>query len=207
VIAGLIVRRWMATVIVELDRHPDVRARLADEIARSAPGDGALTIDQLAGMPYLEQVANEVRRLSPVVHVFFGKARETIEFAGHTIPAGWTIFWGIRSSHLVSQVYADPLRFDPERFSPARAEHLRHEYAFAPNGAGGPMGHKCAGWELAPQILKVFAVELLRRHDWTLAAPQNLEPAWKEVPPMPTDGLRARVTLAVADRAPPARSR
>jgi len=205
-IAGLIVRRWLATMVIELDRQPELRARLADEIARALPdGDAPLTLERLAQMPYLTQVTHEVRRISPVVHVFFGKARETIEFAGHTIPAGWAIFWGIRSSHLTPAVYPDPLRFDPERFAGARAEQLRQTHAFAPNGAGGPMGHKCAGFELAPLILQVFTVELLRRHAWTLAAPQNLEPTWNQVPPMPRDGLRATVTLAPANRASGAR--
>jgi cytochrome P450 len=195
VIAGLIVRRWLATMVIELDRHPDVRARLTDEIARAVPGgDAALTLEVLAQMPYLAQVTHEVRRISPVVHVFFGKAREAIEFAGHTIPAGWAIFWGIRSSHLAPSVYPDPTRFDPERFAGTRPEQLRQTHAFAPTGAGGPMGHKCAGYELAPLILQVFTVELLRRHGWTLAARQNLEPAWNQVPPMPADGLRATVT-------------
>jgi cytochrome P450 len=157
-------------------------------------------------MPYLEQVASEVRRLSPVVHVFFGKAREAIEFAGHTIPAGWTIFWGIRSSHLKPEIYPDPECFDPERFSSARAESQRHPHAFAPNGAGGPMGHKCAGYELAPLMLKVFAVELLRGHDWQLSSPQDLDLAWNQVPPMPKDGLRVRVTPVTAERAAVARS-
>lgn len=209
VIAGLIVRRWMATLIVELQRQPEVRARLADEIARTAGREAGppLTLERLGEMPYLAQVTDEVRRISPVVHVFFGKAREAIEFAGYTIPAGWSIFWGIRSSHLSPEIYPDPLRFDPERFAPARAEHLRHAHAFAPTGAGGPMGHKCAGYELAPIILQIFAIELLRRHDWTLAPEQNLEPAWNQVPPMPRDGLRARVTLAAADRASMALSR
>ena len=208
VIAGLIVRRWMATLILELDRNPEVRARLTEEIARTAGDAGPLTWQRLEQMPYLTQVSHEVRRISPVVHVFFGKAREAIEFAGYTIPAGWAVFWGIRASHLAAEIYPDPQRFDPERFAPARAEHLRHPHAFAPNGAGGPLvSHKCAGHELAPLILRIFAVELLRRHAWSLAPGQDLEPAWNQVPPMPRDGLRARVTQAPADRASGARSR
>ena len=195
VIAGLIVRRWLATMVIELDRHPEVRARLTDEIASALPGgEAGLTLAGLAQLPYLSQVAHEVRRISPGVHVFFGKAREAIEFAGHTIPAGWAIFWGIHSSHLTPSVYPDPMRFDPERFAGTRAEQLRQTHAFAPTGAGGPMGHKCAGYELAPLILQVFTVELLRRYTWQLAAPQNLEPSWSQVPPMPRDGLRATIT-------------
>ena len=131
-------------MILELERHPDIRRRLTDEIVRVAP-DGPLSLERIEQMPYLEQVASEVRRLSPVVHVFFGKAREAIEFAGHTIPAGWNIFWGIRSSHLKPEIYPDPERFDPERFSSARAESQRHPHAFAPNGAGRPDGAQVRG--------------------------------------------------------------
>ncbi len=205
VIAGLIVRGWFATLVLELQNHPEIRERLTAEIAQVAP-DGPLSLERLEAMPYLEQVASEVRRLSPVVHVFFGKARETIEFAGHTIPEGWSVFWGIRTSHLAADIYPDPLRFDPERFGATRAEHQRHPYAFAPNGAGGPMGHKCAGYELAPQMLKVFAVELLRGYDWQLAAGQDLAPAWNQVPPMPKDGLRVQVTSLGAQRGSAART-
>ena len=68
------------------------------------------------------------------------------------------------------------------------------------------MGHKCAGYELAPVMLKVFAIELLHGHDWKLSAPQDLEPAWNQVPPLPKGGLRARVTLASAGRAHRAQS-
>jgi cytochrome P450 len=205
VIAGLIVRGWFATLILELQNHAEIRQRLTDEIMNVAP-DGPLSLERLEAMPYLEQVTSEVRRLSPVVHVFFGKARETIEFAGHTIPEGWSVFWGIRTSHLTADIYPEPQRFDPERFSAARAEHQRHPYAFAPNGAGGPMGHKCAGYELAPQMLKVFAVELLRGYHWQLADGQDLTPAWNQVPPMPKDGLRVQVTPLAAPRASAARS-
>jgi cytochrome P450 len=199
VLAGLIVWGWMATLIAELDQHPEMRQRLTDEIARLAPPSPAatppVTLPQLEGLAYLDQLTREVRRLSPVVHVFFGKARETFEFAGHTVPAGWGVLWGIRSSHLAPQVWNDPLRFDPERFAPARAEDHRHAHAFAPNGAGGPMGHKCAGYEFAPILLKLFAVELLSRYDWRLSQPQDLSLDWSQLPPMPKDGLRVTVSV------------
>jgi cytochrome P450 len=68
------------------------------------------------------------------------------------------------------------------------------------------MGHKCAGYELAPQMLKVFAAELLRGYNWQLADGQDLAPAWNQVPPLPKDGLRVQVTPLPAERARAARS-
>ena len=169
------------------------QARLLDEVKRVAPS-GPLSLETLQRMKYLDQVTMEVRRLSPVVPVFFGKARETFEFKDRTIPASWMVLWAHRSSHLRGEVYADPLRFDPDRFSDARAEHKKHEYAFVPNGAGLPTGHKCAGYEFAPCFLKVFTVELLRGYTWEIVPGQDLSYDWRMIPPPPRSGLKARVT-------------
>jgi cytochrome P450 len=191
VVAGLIVWAWFVSAATELARHPEVRERLRAEVATlPAP----LTLAALMSRPYLRQVSMELRRISPVVQVFFGKARETFEFAGHRVPKGWSVFWGIRSSHLRREVYAEPDKFDPERFSPARHEEQGHELAFVPNGAGDAhRAHKCAGYEYAPLFLDVFLVELLRGHTWTLAPGQDLALDWSQIPPAPRDGLRARI--------------
>jgi cytochrome P450 len=197
VIAGLIVWAWLASRILQLDRHPEVLKRLQEEVKRQAPR-GPLTLDQLEGMIYLNQVTMEVRRMAPVVHVFFGKARQTFEFKGHSVPAGWMVLWGHRSSHMSSEIYSDPERFDPDRFAPPRSEQLKHEHAFVPNGAGAPTGHKCAGAGLATYFLQIFTVELLRGYSWTLMPGQDLSYDWKRLPAEPRDQLRAAVKRAAS---------
>jgi cytochrome P450 len=194
VVAGLIVWAWFVTAVEELERNPEVRERLRAEVA-SLPA-GALTLEGLMAAPYLRQVSMEIRRLSPVVHVFFGKARTTFEFAGHTIPEGWMVLWGIRSSHLRPEVYPEPTKFDPERFGPARHEQDRHPHAFVPNGAGDAhKNHKCAGYEFAPLMLQLFLAELLRGgYRWAFAPGQDLALDYRKVPPEPRDGLRVRIT-------------
>jgi cytochrome P450 len=194
VVAGLIVWAWFVTAVQELGRNPEIRERLRAELA-SLPA-GPLTLDALMKAPHLRQVSMEIRRLSPVVHVFFGKARTTFEFAGHTIPEGWMVLWGIRSSHLRPEVYPEPTRFDPERFGPERHEQDRHPHAFVPNGAGDAhKNHKCAGYEFAPLMLQLFLAELLRGgYQWTFAPNQDLALDYSKVPPEPRDGLRVRIT-------------
>lgn len=192
VIAGLIVWAWLAYLVLELDRHADVRKRLQEEIQRVAPS-GVTTLEQLEGMPYLTQVTMEVRRLAAVIPAFFGKATRSFEFQGRTVPAGWMVLWGHHSSHVREEVYKNPNEFDPDRFAPPRLEHLRHENAFVPNGAGALTGHKCAGGGLATSFLQLFALELLRGYDWQLSPGQNLSYDWKRLPPEPHDGLKARV--------------
>src|SRR6266545_1498875 len=61
VIAGFIVYGELGAIVRQLTLHPEVRARLAAEIAARAAA-GALTPEMLAGMPYLLQVVNEVKR-------------------------------------------------------------------------------------------------------------------------------------------------
>jgi cytochrome P450 len=193
VLAGLIVWAWCARIIVELEQHPGVRARLLGELGTLKAG--TLTLEALEALPYLDQVTKEIRRLAPVVPAAFGKARRTFTFAGHTIPAGWMVLWGTAASHARPEVYPAPERFDPDRFSPgAPAGPASHHYAFAPQGAGDALtGHKCAGYMLAPTLLKVFTVELVRGTTWLLSPGQDLSYDWSEVPPPPRDGLRLRV--------------
>ncbi len=195
VVAGLIEWAWMVTTVVELARRSEAKKRLEAEVA-TLPA--ALTLDAIEALPGLDHTTKEVRRLSPVVPVFFGKAKTDIEFGGRTIPRGWMVLWTHRASHLRPEVYAEPERFDPERFAQPRCEHMRHAHAYAPNGTGPETGHKCAGYELAPVMLKVFTAQLLRRADYTLASTDDPAYDWKTIPPTPRDGVRVRVTRKVA---------
>lgn len=192
VVAGLIVWAWMVTAVSKLSAHPDVRAKLLAEIQQKA-GVGSPGLDAIDAMPYLDLVTREIRRMSPVVSTFFGKAKQDFSFQGCGIPKGWMVLWGITASHMRPQIYSDPERFDPARFAPDRAEDAKHPQAFVPNGAGGELGHKCAGYEFAPYFLKVFLIELLRNHSWQLSRPV-VDYDWRKIPPSPKDGLRAVVS-------------
>jgi len=197
VVAGFIVYGELAAIVRQLTEHPDVRARLAAEIAPSGP----LTLEALAGMHYLLQFVNEVKRLTPIVPVVFGKSRKPFEFDGVAVPAGWMVMWAVTPSHVAQGVYSDPRRFDPDRFSPERAEERRHEHAFAPQGAGPITGHRCPGLDFATYFMAIFTVVLLRGHTWELP-PQNFELDWAKVPPEVKDGLRARINSAAAPSTP-----
>jgi cytochrome P450 len=192
IVAGLIEWAWFVTAVVELERNTKLWDELREEIRKNA-AEGPLTLEQLSNLPLLQRFTMEVRRLSPVVHVFFGKARQTFEFKGYTIPQGWMVLWGHRSSQLSDEIYSQPEKFDPDRFVASRAEHHRHAHAFVPNGAGPATGHKCAGYEFAPLLLEVFTVELLRGYRWEWVKPQDFGYNWAKVPPEPREGLRVRV--------------
>lgn len=184
VIAGYIVWAELAAMVKQLTDHPDVAAKLRDEI---------LAATSYASMPYLLQVVNEVKRLCPIIPAVFGKTKQPMTFDGVTVPQGWMVMWAVTPSHVGHGVYSEPQRFDPDRFSAARAEDKRHEHAFAPQGAGPVTGHRCPGLDLATSIMSVFTAVLLRGYTWTLP-PQNFDLDWSKTPPEMKDGLRARLS-------------
>lgn len=192
VIAGFIVFAELGAIVQQLTAHPDVRARLASEIAERSP-NGPLTLEALT-MSYLLQVVNEVKRLTPIVAAVFGKTKKRLDFDGVSVPAGWMVMWAITPSHVDQSLYSNPNSFDPDRFSPDRAEDKRHEHAFAPQGAGPATGHRCPGLDLATYIMEIFTVVLLRGYSWSIPA-QNFEMDFSKTPPEPKDGLRATVTV------------
>src|ERR1051325_493573 len=191
VIAGFIVYAELGAIIQQLSKHPEVRRRLAAEIGRSGP----VTLEALMGMPYLLQVVNEVKRLTPIIPAVFGIAKDSFELDGVSVPAGWMVMWALRPSHVAHGVYTDADRFDPDRFSPERAEERRHEHAFAPQGAGPVTGHRCPGLDYATYFMEVFTIVLLRGYDWTLPE-QSFEVDYSSTPPQPRDALRATVWTA-----------
>jgi cytochrome P450 len=191
VIAGFIVYAELGSIVRQLTEHPDVRAKLAAEIAAKAP-DGALSLEMLMTMPYLLQVVNDVKRLCPIVPAVFGKTKAPLHLDGVSVPAGWMVMWAVTPSHVAQSDYTNPTQFDPDRFSPERAEEKRHEHAFAPQGAGPATGHRCPGLDFATYIMEAFAIVLLRGYTWELP-PQNYEIDFSKTPPEPRDALRASV--------------
>jgi len=191
VIAGFIVYAELGAMIMQLDAHPAVRAKLAAEVAAKSPA-GAITLESLIGMPYLMQVVSEVKRLCPIIPAVFGVAKEGFELDGTSVPAGWMIMWAVTPSHVTHGVYDNADQFDPDRFSPERAEDKRHEHAFVPQGAGPVTGHRCPGLDFATYFMDLFAIVLLRSHTWELP-PQSFEPDFSQTPPGPRDALRATV--------------
>jgi retinoid hydroxylase len=199
VIAGYIVFAELAELVRRLQEHPDVRERLTREVADRAPA--AVSLETLAGLPYLARVIDEVKRLCPVVPAIFGRARHDFSFDGFRVPAGWMVMWPVTPSHVAHGVYSNPTAFDPDRFSPERAEQTRHEHAFAPQGAGSPTGHQCPGLDFATCFMAIFAIVLVRAYRYELTA-RTFELSYDKTPPEPRDGLRATVMPTTSVGAP-----
>jgi cytochrome P450 len=190
IIAGRVVYAHLVGMLLQLTKDEVVRQRLREEIERQAPW-GPLTLEQLAGLSYLSEVLMEVKRITPVIPGMFAKSKQDIEVLGYRVPKGWMVMFGLHQSHVLTDVYPEPERFDPERFSPEHAK--RPEWSFCPHGPGKPAtSHHCAGTDYATLLAQTFTVVLLRSYGWELPE-QDLEFDWSRLTPEPRDGLRGRV--------------
>lgn len=187
VIAGFIVWCWYVGAVRHLAEHPGLREGLRREAA-SLPDDYGPSA--LQALPGLSRGVMETQRLTPILPLVFGRAKTDFEFKGHRIPRGWMVLWAWHSTHMRPEVWQRPGAFDPGRFDAGRAEQHGHRCAFAPQGSGeADKTHKCAGHELAPMMLRVLLVELLRGYDVTLAEGQDLSNDPAVLPPEPRSGL------------------
>lgn len=188
VVAGYIVFAELAQGLIRLSRDDQARNRIRDE-ARAVAPDGLLGSSELRRMPFTSQVVKELKRLTPILPVVFGRAKQEFEFAGRRVPRGWMVLWAPYSSMLWSASFSDSRRFDPDRFSPERAEGADEEHVFVPQGPGKALGHKCPGTNYASVFMHTFFALLTRDFTWELPQ-QDLSMIWNRIPPEPRDGLR-----------------
>jgi cytochrome P450 len=126
---------WLSWTLYLLAKHPDVDARLADELGRVL--DGRLPTEaDLARLPYLKQVGDESLRLYPPAWMFDRATIADDRIGGFHIKAGSIVLLSPYLTHRHPEFWPDPTRFDPERFR-AELTHTRPRHAFFPFG-GGP---------------------------------------------------------------------
>ena len=129
----------LAWAFERLLRHPDMLARLREEVTGPADEDD-----------YLEAVVKETLRLRPVLPIVVRRLAEPMEFGGHLIPAGASVTPCIYLMHRREDIYPEPLRFRPERF----LEQPAGTYTWIPFGGGV---RRCLGASFAQFEMKTGA--------------------------------------------------
>jgi cytochrome P450 len=145
-----------------LAQHPDAERRLHEQVD-AVPRDGAVTIADLAALPYARMVLEESLRLYPPAWATSREARAADVIGGLSVPARATITLSPYVTHRHPGFWDDPERFDPERFTPERSAE-RPELAYFPFG-GGPRG--CVGRQFAMlegQIVLALVARRFRLH-------------------------------------------
>lgn len=174
-------------ICLELARHPEILQRAREE-QQQFPVNGALNVEQLSKMPYLDQILNEIERLHPPIAGGFRGVIKPFEFNGFHVPAGWLLQYSILLTHQQGDVYPQPDRFDPDRFSADRQEARQKPFSLIGFGGGSRI---CIGLAFAKVEMKLVLAHLLRDYTWELLPNQRLEAVL--IPTRrPKDGLKVR---------------
>jgi cytochrome P450 len=159
----------LSWLLAELLRHPELLARVRDEVQ----GDAPLTYEDLnQHRPLTDAVIEETLRLHPQVMMFARGIKADDEFGGYTLPAGWVAVLLPVFTNRLPDYFTNPLQFDPDRFLPPREEHKAHPYSWVGFGGGA---HACLGENTARIEIKALLTLMLRRYpELRLAAGQDL---------------------------------
>jgi cytochrome P450 len=123
-----------------LGQNPAAEARLHEEL-HGVLGGRPPELADLARLPYLHAVINEVLRLYPPAYVLARVAIAPFNIGGYDFPAGETVLMSQWVMHRDARYYGEPDAFRPERWLEGLADRL-------PAGAYFPFGdgpRRCIG--------------------------------------------------------------
>jgi cytochrome P450 len=161
----------MAWAFYELERHPQVLARLRIELAEVLDGRTP-TAEDLPRLVYSRMVIEETLRLYPPVFITNRQAVQDDVVCGFRIPAGSLISLSPYAIQRDPRYWQNSQEFDPERFNP-QMKNERPRFAYFPFG-GGP--RQCIGKDFALYEAVVVLAMAAQRFDWRLAPGEVVRP-------------------------------
>jgi cytochrome P450 len=192
----------MSWTLALLSRHPDIRARLEDEVDR-ALGGRTPTFEDLPRLSYASMVFQEAMRLYPPIWIIERQAVAADTLGGFKIPAGAFVTISPFLLHFHPDYWENPAGFDPLRFLP-EAVQKRPPFAYLPFG-GGP--RVCIGNQFALMEAQILLAMIVQRFRLDLDPTHALEPELM-LTMRPAGGmpmyLSRRTVAAVVARAPAA---
>lgn len=160
----------MSFALYELAKNQDTQKKLRDEIKHTlSENEGMITYEVVTmGMPYLNNVVQEVLRLYPVVPfvdrevtLLEGETEYNFEpFGDYKAPNGTPVYIPIVSIHRSRKFFRNPNTFDPDRFSSERRSEIISG-TYLPFGIGP---RNCIGERFGLLQVKVGLINFLKGH-------------------------------------------
>lgn len=160
-------------------RHPEVLARLRDEIDGLGREPDP---ERLAALPYLEAVCKEVLRLYPVVTEVPRLVAQPFRLGEHELPPGVGVAPCMLLVHHRPELYPEPSRFRPERF----LERKFSPFEYLPFGGGN---RRCIGAAFAMYEMKIVLGVALSAWQFRLLDERPPRPERRNVTLGPAGGV------------------
>ena len=170
-----------------LAQHPEVDARLADELGAVLAGRPP-TVADLPALRYTEMVVKESMRLYPPAYGIARQAAKPTEVAGQAMRAGAFVIMPTWVVHRDVRWFDKPDEFRPERWDGDGARRL-HRFAYFPFG-GGP--RQCIGNTFAMMEAILVVAAIAQRFRVALVPGQSVIPA-PYITLRPEPAIRVRV--------------
>ncbi|XP_006878489.2 ent-kaurenoic acid oxidase 2 isoform X1 [Amborella trichopoda] len=158
----------MTWALYYLAKYPTIMQKLKDEtlsIRGKKPKNGLLSMEDLKAMKYTTKVADEVIRLANISPFIFRRVlKDGIVFNGYTFPKDWRILVWIRSNHIDSEYFDDPLTFNPNRWDNFKPKPGTHNVF-----GHGP--RYCPGNNFAKLQVMMFLYYASSKYRWELINP------------------------------------
>jgi cytochrome P450 len=179
----------LAWLIYLLHGHPDVLNRARDEVLRVAPDVGALSIEQVDRLDFIDACAQEALRLKPPAAFIPLEALVDTVVGDVQIVRGTIVWCVMRAGSLDDTWFANAAQFAPQRWLDDTAD----KKASMPFGAGP---RTCPGRYLALLEMKVAMAMLLARFDiLSVATAHGGAPREKMGFVMEPEALQMRLSL------------
>lgn len=169
-----------------LARHPEVEAKLHEELDEVLADGRPPTVDDLPRLLYANMIITETLRVYPTAWLLGREAMQPVEIGGYTAPKGTTMWMSQWVIHRDPRWFDEPDTFRPDRWADGLAKRLPR-YAYFPFG-GGP--RICIGNHFAQMEAVLLLATIARR--FRLIVPEGLVPR-----PIPTMTLRPEGGLTV----------
>jgi len=164
-------------MIFLITAHPEVQEQLWEEIDSVIGEREDVNEEDLANLPYLDQVMQEFLRMMPVPNTFRLCTKDyAVPGKDFTIPKGTKVIIPIGALHYDEEIYEEPEVFKPERWSLEFKGNVP-SVAFQPFGFGP---RACIGFNLAKMELKIMACHLIKNFRFSprgeMSMPMKMHP-------------------------------
>lgn len=166
-----------------LAQHPAAEEQIAEEW-RAVLGHRPPQYEDLARLPYTNNVVAETLRLYPAAVLIGREAAQDVTLGDYRLPRGTTVLMSQWVSHRDPQFFDDPLAFRPERWENGLAERLP-KCAYYPFGAGPRV---CIGNQFAKMEASLITATVGRLWRFTLDPSARIEP-WPAMTLRPRYGI------------------
>ncbi|WP_063795314.1 cytochrome P450 [Streptomyces silaceus] len=174
----------LAWALYEIDKNPEIRHRLQEELKTVCGGDGPLRHEHLDQLTYTRAVLQESMRQYGPAWLVTRTATRTLTLGGHRIPEGADVVYSPYLHQHDPAVFPHPARFDPDRWSERPDAATRG--SFLAFGAGR---RNCIGEAFAWTELLIVLATITRSRPGLTLAPGSSAPRPQAVVTVKPDNL------------------